>query len=386
MTPPMPPPAILPPAILLTPGPVQTRPEVKAAMAQDIAPWDPAFRAVYARVRERLVPIAGGVPGKHACLPLSAGSGHLALEAALRTFVAPGARVLVPNNGDYGERLLRLTSECGRPGVELPIAEGELADADQVRAMLRADPTISHVAVVHSETGAGVVNPVPDIARVAEAEGRRIIVDAVSALGALPFAIAEHPNCDAVLFTANKCLEGMPGLGLAVAPVARVREAAGRAGSWCLDLADVLRQTDQKGPGSIRFTPAAQAIAALDVALDFFDAEGGRAARLARYTANARVIHDGFAAIGLARFLPWAKQGPVVVNALQPVGDPNWDLQRFVGALRRHGYLISNFSSTAVPTIRVSAIGALTPDDVRKAMSAIALALDDIGVKQRAAA
>ena len=377
---------IPPTPTLLTPGPVQTRPEVKAAMAQDIAPWDPEFRTVYARVRERLVPIAGGVPGAHVCLPLAAGCGHLVLEAAIRTFVEPGARVLVPNNGDYGERLLRLTRECGRVGVDMPVAEGDAADPDAVRALLRADQAISHVAVVYSETGAGVVNPVPELARIAAAEGRRIIVDAVSALGALPFAIAEHPNCDAVVFTANKCLEGMPGLGLSVAPIARVRECTGRAASWCLDLADVLRQTEEKGFGSIRFTPAAQSIAALDVALDFLDAEGGREARLARYVANARVIHDGFAAMGLTPFLPWAKQGPVIVNALQPVHDPNWDLQRFVKALRARGYVMSNFSSTSVPTIRVSAIGALAPDDMQKAVTALAASLDDIGVKQRAAA
>lgn len=372
--------------ILLTPGPVQTRPEVKAAMAQDIAPWDPEFRERYARVRERLVPIAGGIPGRHACLPLPAGCGHLMLEAAIRTFVEPGAKVLVPNNGDYGIRLLRLVRECGRVGVDLPIPEGEVADPASLRRALAADAAISHVAVVYSETGAGVVNPVPELARAAEAEGRRIIVDAVSALGALPFALAEHENCDAVVFTANKCLEGMPGLGLAVAPIGRVRACAGRAASWTLDLADVLHQAETKGPGSIRFTPAAQAIAALDVALDFFDAEGGQEKRLARYVANARVIHDGFGAMGLEPFLPWAKQGPVVVNARQPVGDPNWDLQRFVQALKARGYVISNFSSTEVPTIRVCAIGALAPDDMRRAVAALAASLDDIGVRRRAAA
>jgi 2-aminoethylphosphonate-pyruvate transaminase len=371
--------------ILLTPGPVHTRAEVKAAMAQDIAPWDPAFRAIYQRVRERLVPITGGDPAVHIALPLAAGCGHLMLEACLRGFVQPGAKVLVPNNGDYGERLLRLARECGRAVVDMPVAEGEVADPDAIRAALRADAAISHVAVVYSETGAGVVNPVPAIARAAEAEGRRVIVDAVSALGALPFALSDHANCDAVVFTANKCLEAMPGLGLCVARVDRVRQGAGGAGSWCLDLADLLRQTEEKGFGSIRFTPAAQAIAALDVALGFFEAEG-RAARLARYTANARVIHDGFAAMGLVPYLPWAQQGPVIVNALQPVADPRWDLQAYVRALRARGYVMSNFSSTHAPTIRVSAIGAYGPEEMRRAVAALAGALDDIGVRRRAAA
>jgi 2-aminoethylphosphonate-pyruvate transaminase len=371
--------------ILLIPGPVHTRPEVKAAMAQDIAPWDPAFRAIYQRVRERLVPVAGGDPATHIALPLAAGCGHLMLEACLRGFVRGEAGVLVPNNGDYGERLLRLARECGRRVVDLPVAEGEVADPEAVRAALRADAAISHVAVVYSETGAGVVNPVPAIARVAAEEGRKIIVDAVSALGALPFALTDHPNCDAVVFTANKCLEGMPGLGLCVARIDRVRAGAGGAGSWCLDLADLLRQTEERGFGSIRFTPAAQAIAALDVALGFFEAEG-RAARLARYVANARVIHEGFAAIGLAPFLPWTKQGPVIVNALQPIDDPRWDLQAFVRALRARGYVMSNFSSTHVPTIRVSAIGAYGPEEMARAVAALGGALEDLGVRVRRAA
>lgn len=374
------------PKILLTPGPVHTRPEVKAAMAQDIAPWDPAFRAVYARVRERLVALAGGVAGQHVCLPLPAGSGHLMLEAAVRTFVEPGAKVLVPNNGDYGARLLRLVGECGRVGVEMAIPEGEVADARAVQVALAADPAISHVGVVYSETGAGVVNPAAELASAAAAEGRRIIIDAVSAFGALPFVIADHPACDALVFTANKCLEGMPGLGLCVAPIARVRAGAGRAASWCLDLADVLQQTEQKGPGSIRFTPAAQSIAALDVALDLLAAEGGPAVRLARYAANARIIHEGFAAIGLTPFLPLARQGPVVVNARQPIDDPNWDLQRLVQALAARGYVLSNFSSTEAPTIRVSAIGALSPEVMQEAVAALAGALGDIGVRRRAAA
>jgi 2-aminoethylphosphonate-pyruvate transaminase len=372
--------------ILLIPGPVQTDPRVKAAMAQDIAPWDPAFRAVYARVRERLVPIAGGVPGTHVCLPLPAGSGHLMLEATLRSFVAPGAKVLVPNNGDYGIRLLRLVRECGRVPVDLPIPEGEAATVEGVQAALAADPAITHVAVVYSETGSGVLNPVAAIARAAEALGRRIIIDAVSALGALPLAIAEHANCDAVVFTANKCLEGMPGLGLSVCPIARVKDCIGGASSWCLDLSDVLRQTEERGFGSIRFTPAAQAIAALDVALDLLEAEGGPGARLARYEANTSVLHEGFASIGLVPYLPRAKQGPVIVNALQPVADPNWELQAFVRALRARGFVMSNFSSTAVPTIRIAAIGANTPEVMRRAIAALGGALDDIGVRQRAAA
>ena len=70
--------------LLLIPGPVQTRPEVRAAAAQDYAPWDNDFRSVVAEIRERVLAIAGGVAGEHQALMLQ-GCGHFIMEAALRT-------------------------------------------------------------------------------------------------------------------------------------------------------------------------------------------------------------------------------------------------------------------------------------------------------------
>lgn len=109
--------------ILLTPGPVQTHPEVRAAANADVAPWNDGFRPVYARIRERLLAIAGGVAGTHAVLPLQ-GAGHMLLEAAIRTFVPPGGTVLIPANGEYARRLARLAREGGRQVVELELQIG----------------------------------------------------------------------------------------------------------------------------------------------------------------------------------------------------------------------------------------------------------------------
>ena len=75
--------------LLLIPGPVTTRPAVKAAMAQDIAPWDNDSRDKFAALRARLPPIAGVTADTHAALPLQ-GCGHFITEAAIRTFVPAG--------------------------------------------------------------------------------------------------------------------------------------------------------------------------------------------------------------------------------------------------------------------------------------------------------
>jgi 2-aminoethylphosphonate-pyruvate transaminase len=148
-------------------------------------------------------------------------------------------------------------------------------------------------------------------------------------------------------------------------------------------LSNVYDHALRNGFGSFRFTPPAQILAALDVALDYHDAEG-QSARLARYTANMRVLYDGIRAIGLTPWLSEARQGPVIVNVHAPA-DPAWDLQAFVDALKFGGILISNFYTSPSPTFRVGCIGAILPEDMAGAVQAIDQALREIGIKNREA-
>ena len=370
--------------LLLIPGPVQTRPETRAAMAQDIAPWDNDFRPVYAGIRERVRAIAGGREGEHATLALQ-GCGHFTMEAALRTFIPAGGKVLIPQNGAYADRAVRLASEAGRQVVALAGPDTRPVAPEEIAAALAADPAISHVAMIHNETGSGIVNDPEAIGPVVRAAGRRLILDSVSGFGALPFCLADHPECDAVIFTSGKCLEGLPGIGFAVARIESLLAAAGNAGSWAFDLADVYQHALRAGWGSFRFTPPVQALAAFAVALDLYAAEGGQPARLARYRETMRVLHEGVRGLGLSPYLEWRHQGPVIVTIHQPA-DPAFALQPFVDALKRRGVLISNFWNTRTPTFRIGCIGAITPDDMRRAVAAIGEALDELGVKERAPA
>ena len=369
--------------LLLIPGPVTTRTEVRQALTRDIAPWDNEFRDFLARLRGRILRLAGGVDGQHAVLPLQ-GCGHFITEAALRSFLPPGGRVLVPASGAYADRMIRLARESGRVAVTLPVGFGEATDPAAVAAALRADPTLSHVGMVYSETGSGVIHDVQTVGAVVREAGRRMIIDAVSAFGALPLDISAQPEVDVAVFTTNKCLEALPGMAFAVARIDRLTACAGSAGSWSFDLASIYEHALRSGWGSFRFTPPAQILAALDVALDYLDAEG-QVGRLARYTANMRTLYDGVRDIGLTPWLPASRQGPVIVNVHAPA-DPAWDLQAFVDALKSRGILISNFHNTPSPTFRVGCIGAITPADMAGAVLAMDQALREIGITRREAA
>lgn len=369
--------------LLLIPGPVTTHDAVRAAAAQDYAPWDNDYRTLVERVRKRVLHLAGGREGEHDALPLQ-GCGHFALEAACRTFVPAGGRILLPKTGQYADRFERLAREAGRVVAGLAVPEGERVDPASLRAALRADPTLTHVALVYSETATGLIHDVPALAAVAGSEGRRVIIDAVSAFGALPLNIGELPMVDSIVFTTNKCIEGLPGASFTIARADRLEACAGQAQSWSFDLSDLHRHYQQM-PGSHRYTPAAGAIAAFDVALDLYEAEGGQPARLARYTASMQRLYAGVTAMGLSPCLPLALQGPIVVNVHAPA-DPAWALQRFVAGLKRRGVVISNFYNTPEPSFRVGCIGAITPDDMGRAVVAMEQTLNEMGIGTRKAA
>jgi 2-aminoethylphosphonate-pyruvate transaminase len=369
---------------LLIPGPVTTSPEVKAAMAQDFAPWDNDFRAVYADIRARVLRIAGGQPDTHTAMALQ-GCGHFAAEAAVRTFLPPGGKILVPLVGAYADRMARLATEAGRQVVTLKVDQHRPLQGQIVADALAADPSLSHVGLVYSETGSGVIHdPVP-ISTVVHAAGRRLIIDAVSAFGAMPMDVSQHPALDVVIFTSNKCFEAMPGLSFAVARIDRLEASKGNAGSWSFDYADVYANLLRpNSAGVFRFTPPAQVLASFGVALDIFERDGGQPARLARYQANKAVLYDGMIALGLEPYLPRALQGPIIVNIHAP-DDPAWDLMGFVDRLKRQGWLISNFYNTAEPSFRVGCIGAITPEDMRAFVQAVDAVLTEMGIRNRSA-
>ncbi len=350
-------------------------------MAHDIAPWDNDFRPIYAGVRDRLLAIGGGIAGEHTCLPLQ-GSGHLVTEAAIRSLVPPNGKILIPETGRYSESMIRLAREAGRQPVAMPINPLAPIDPTLVARALAQDPSLGHVGLVQSETGTGVIHDVQAVGAVVRDAGRRMIVDAVSAFGALPMNLADQPELDAVVFTPNKCLEALPGIAFALARIDRLEANAGNAGSWALDLHDNHLMSVRGGPGRPRFTAPVQVVNALHTALDFFDAEGGRPARLARYTQNARIFYRGMKSLGLTPYLAEQHQGPIIAVTHAPP-DPRWNLQAFVDGLKAHGFLISNFFNTPVPTFRVGCIGAILPEDMRRAVAAIAETLNELGIEQR---
>lgn len=359
--------------ILLTPGPLSTSLATKTAMLSDWGSWDGAFNALTAKVCRQLVAIAGA-QASHVCVPLQ-GSGTFAVEAAVGTLVPRGGKLLVLVNGAYGKRMARIAGAIGRRVSVYEVADDARHELAEVAARLADDPAITHVGIIQCETSTGILNPVAAIARVVAQAGRRLIVDAMSAFGALPLD-AREVLYDALIASSNKCLEGVPGMGFVIVRHEALIAAEGNSHSLALDLTDqhrYLRQT-----GQWRFTPPTHVVAAFASALDQYRDEGGQPARLARYAANCAVLCSGLEDLGLRRFLEADVQAPVIVTWHAPE-HPDYDFKRFYEAVRARGFLLYPGKLTRVETFRVGCIGAIGQAEIRQAVAAIRAALLELG-------
>ena len=152
--------------ILLTPGPLTTSLATRQAMLRDWGSWDDAFNAMTASICADIVDIVDGAD-THVCVPLQ-GSGTFSVEAALGTLVPKTGKVLVPVNGAYCLRIVKILGYLGRAAVTIDVPEDRAPSAQQIDEALSRDPSITHVAQVHCETGTGILNPLEEIAQVAD--------------------------------------------------------------------------------------------------------------------------------------------------------------------------------------------------------------------------
>jgi 2-aminoethylphosphonate-pyruvate transaminase len=345
-------------------------------MLADFGSWDSSFNELTESVCRDLAAIVNAQE-EHVCVPLQ-GSGTFAVEAALGTLVPRHGKVLVPDNGSYCKRMVRILGYLERQTVVLAHDEKEPADLARIDAALAADPAITHVAQVHCETGTGILNPLQELARLVASRGRALIVDAMSSYAAIPID-ARTLRFDAVIAASGKCLEGVPGMGFVIARRAALEGSAGNSRSLVMDLLDqwqYMRKT-----GQWRFTPPTQVVAALRAAIDQFHEQGGQPARLARYTENCTALVSGMRALGLQTFLPDALQAPIIVTFHTPP-DPAYDFGNFYRRVRERGFILYPGKLTAVDTFRVGCIGAINAQTLRGAVAAVGEVLREMGVRR----
>jgi serine---pyruvate transaminase len=353
---------------LLTPGPTPVPPEVLAALAAPVVHHRaPEFRPVYEQCLERLRLVAR----TESDVLLFGASGTGAFESAVANLVSPGERHLVVSSGQFGERWAALTRAYGADVDQLRYAWGETPEPDDVRARLQ-EGGAKALWIVQSETSTGVIADVEALAAVAHEAGALVVVDAVSSLGAIPCE-TDAWGLDAVVSGSQKALMTPPGLGL----VAVSERALASTGSSPRFYFDWERTRAAQAKLDAPFTPPVSLVAAMNVALGLLLEEGLEAA-FDRHVRLGRAAREGAKAMGLELFSPDEDRSAVVTAVRMPDGIDGGEVVKMLRD--RFGITIAGGQSDLKGKIvRIGHIGWFDVFDVATALSALELALAELG-------
>jgi len=359
---------------LLTPGPLTTAPSTKAAMLKDWGSWDDEFKAVTAEIRSRLIAMCNG-GDDYDCVPMQ-GSGTFSVEAALASFIPKDGKALILMNGAYGARSAKTLDYIGRDYITLDKGDYLPPMPEEVDAILSENPDVTHVVVVHCETSSGILNPLQGISDVVHGRGLKLIVDSMSAFGAVPVDVNDIPF-EALVSSANKCIEGVPGFGFILAKKTALEAAKGNSHSLSLDIHD--QWANMNKTGQWRFTPPTHTVVAFLEALRLHEAEGGVQGRLGRYTENRDILVSGMRGLGFETLLEDEWLSPIITTFFSP-NDPKFDFTLFYNEIKSRGFIIYPGKLTVADSFRVGCIGALDATVMRGVVKAVKDSCEHMGV------
>ncbi len=355
------------PYLLLTPGPLSTTKTVKAAMLRDWCTWEDDYKELVQDVRKRLTCLATDRTDTYTCI-LMQGSGTFAVESVISTAIPDNGKLLALTNGAYGDRIVQIARTLRIDCISNDSGELELPNLEKLEATLSRDPAITHVAVVHSETTTGMLNPIEKIGKIVKKYGKIFIVDAMSSFGGIPIDL-EALDCDFIVSSANKCIQGVPGFGFIIAKREILTRCKGQARSLSLDLYDQWA-TMESDKGKWRYTSPTHVVRAFHQALKELEEEGGIAKRAERYRTNHRTLVDGMRQLGFRTLLPDAYQGHFITSFYSPESK-KYDFKTFYDLLRTKGFVIYPGKVSKASAFRIGNIGDVQPADMERLLEAI---------------
>jgi 2-aminoethylphosphonate-pyruvate transaminase len=351
--------------LLLNPGPVTLSERVRQSLLQpDLCHREPEFFDLQDEARARLLGVYGLAASEWAPVLLT-GSGTAAVESMIAALVPEHGRLLVIENGVYGERIAQIAKQYR---IDYEVVKHDWMSAPDLASIAgRLDSTekrFTHLAVIHHETTTGRLN---DLAALAELCGERrigMLVDGVSSFGAEAIDFA-HPALTAVAATANKCLHGVPGAAFVLVRHSALERAASR--TYYLDLGRLAKLQAQR---NTPFTPSVHAYYALVEGLRELEDQGGWPARHAQYRALADQAGTGFATLGIEAALP-AGESSVVLRAYRL--PPTMNYARLHDGLKAEGFVIyAGQGGLSAEIFRISTMGSVRAPDIDRLVSGVA--------------
>ncbi|MDM9383709.1 2-aminoethylphosphonate aminotransferase [Chlorogloeopsis sp. ULAP01] len=351
--------------ILLNPGPVNLSDRTRNALLRpDLCHREVEFTELQTTIREKLLKVYELESDRFAAVLLT-GSGTAAMEAMIASLVPRNGKLLVIENGVYGERLSKIAKIHGIDYLTLNHSWGTEINLQDLVKLLDDNNDITHLAVVHHETTTGRLNNLAELAPICQERNIQLLVDTVSSFGGeeLNFASWGITACAA---TANKCLHSIPGTSFVIVQREALLSADTAPRTLYLDLATYCREQDQ---GGTPFTQSVQAFYALAEALSELEEIGGWRARHNYYHELASLVRNGLVAMGIKPLLP-PEGSSVVLNAYYlPEG---LSYEKFHDELKAQGFVIyAGQGELAKSIFRVSTMGAIAHTDMERFLAVI---------------
>ena len=283
------------PAILLTPGPTPVPEVTRKLMAEPMFHHrTPRYRKIFGDVSERLKKVFM----TKSPIYTFAGSGSLAMEAAIVNCHSAGDKVLVIDSGKFAERFTHIAKAFGLNPIVIKVPYGEAVVPSQIEDALKKDPDIKSVCIQLCETSTAVLHDIKAIGEIVAKTPALLIVDAISGLGADRLE-TDNWHVDLVIAGSQKALMLPPGLAfLSVSEKAKQRSATATLPRYYYDLKHyekALKDSDTP------WTPALTLVVGLQKTLDLMEAEGIENV-FKRCAANAVFTRETLQKMGLKLF------------------------------------------------------------------------------------
>lgn len=305
---------------------------------------------------------------------LLAGSGTVGMDAAVCNFLRTGDKAVVIRGGKFGERWGKFAKAYGVNAVTLKCEWGHPVEPAAVEKALREHPQAKAVYVQANESSTGVYHPIRELAQVTGRTGAILVVDAISALGAMPLPMDEW-GIDVLVSAGHKALGLPPGIAfLAASEKAwKLNESSDLPRFYF----DVKRERENQRKNQTAWTPAIALVEGLDESLAMFREEGLENV-FARHERMARAARAGMQALGLTLYSK--SPSAAMTTVLAPEGVDSEKLVKHLFA--RYGIKLVGGQDAAKGRIfRIAHLGYFDDFDMLVVIGAVERGLHDLGAK-----
>nr|UWI50893.1 aminotransferase class V-fold PLP-dependent enzyme [Clostridioides difficile] len=345
---------------LFSPGPVMVTDRVRNSLLHyDICHRGNEFMNLFKDTQQKISKLYNATSDYYSLVV--SGSGTSVNECVLSSIFDKEDAALLVSNGVFGERLEEILSAYSVKTYKPDFKWAEYPDLDILEKYILENPDIKVIAMVFHETSSGMINPVPELGKLAKKYNKIFFVDAISA-SAGEYIDVDEFNIDIITGVGGKALGAFPGSAYLCAKesvLQNIKENQCKNVYLSLYKHYKLAKSSSQTPN----TPNVTLIFALNEALTEFLEDDSK---IERYKECSAILRNGMEELGLTFLLPDKYMSNTVTSVFLP---KEIDINRFILELEEeNGYVVYPGKGKFLDDnmFQVANMGEIYPDDCYK--------------------